>query len=357
MRIKGILSVVCFFSVAFLINNAYAQESADAKVPPPKATVFDAMFANMDAWKQGDVLVKVTETYDSLGNSESPEPSGVIIKRTRFIRNAFDYEQKRFSQFELIDSSTTDFSASKFIPVHESTWEGFTIDLESKTGFRNASKSSEGRSRIDQERDLLDRYMAFHDYRALPTRGLDAYGDTRDSYVKATQALLIGDFFASAKDGIGNTIEIRFFRPFNEEFEKNGEKLFANGMQTTIVFDKSSSMKIRQRADFLIGKVLPKEKFVSGSRINWKEIDGIYVPVSYSSKSRQRMMFIDRQESVDFTVSAKFHWFGLNEPLPENLFDGSILKDEESFLKVVLPAKAGATTLQEDSNGDAGSEK
>jgi len=309
------------------------------------STFFGAAATNADAWESGDVLVKLTSEFESLNADSNGEPIGVIIQKEQFIRIIFDYANRRFAQYYLAKDDVTHFDRADSIPAQKLTWNGAIVDFQSARSFTNDSTILRPRTTTEGLEKQFQ-MVGFRDYRALPILG-ERSGDMKLDYNRATERIINNWKSAKVVNREGNILELHLYTPMNQDFTnpETGDTNHFRGSVTINSFDKVSLMNIGSKHSMIFGKLLPVEHFHSENKIQWEERDGVFFPKTYTRKQNQLLEIQGKTESGTLTTKSEFHWFTTNKEISSDYFDGTHIQSRETIMNLVIPEKAGASTL------------
>jgi hypothetical protein len=90
----------------------------------------------------------------------------------------------------------------------------------------------------------------------------------------------------------------------------------------------------------------------SREEIEWKEIDGIYVPLKITGLKIDLSLSLDKKsvEQASTETNVVFHWFSVNQPLDEEKFDTKYISSVKSFKQHLDPSASRASTFIADEN-------
>ncbi len=153
------------------------------------------------------------------------------------------------------------------------------------------------------------------------------------------------------------------------------------GIRFDMVFSNSAGFKLDFNADQLMPVrsqwyVKPNEKkkllVVGTEQLTWHESDGVFVPTNVLGEFRDRQFqfsFEQMNEKIrqmqqaqktreeikkamdDMTIDVtefrdmRFHWISINQPIPEDRFDFTLIDDPKKFVSMTDPAVIGAKNL------------
>lgn|GEM_PF-1018771 len=332
-----LIGLVSTFCGAFYCNG---QE------PDPALSLFDSVVANADAWQTGDVLVKYTNDFDSVGATDQQQPKGVSISEECHVRTLFDYKRRRFAQYRLSKTDTTNFTVAADNPIQVITWKAVIVDFE-KQIFHELNDKSNGRPyKRTNELERVFTISGIEDYRALGIVFFTSL-DPQKEYRSLAKQLASRPDFSKSVDLAKDKIALHYVTPINAEFPNwdNGGTFFINDATWTYTFDKLSSQVVGVQHFVTVGKVLPVESPVSNAKISWQEISDLFVPQSFTFQHSANVNIGGIDEAGTRTTNKQFHWFSLNQPLDERFFDGTYIKDQKAVLDLTLPERTGAKSL------------
>lgn len=341
-------------SLVFAVFLLVAHSSINAQDEAESTGLYLAMATNSDAWETGNVLVKITTEFESLREDADGKPTGVVIVEEKFLRTIFDYKKRRFAQYGVERKNVTNYNVGMDSPLEIVTWNGHIVDFEKQVGWNLYPHMNQPKTLENNQLSEGFLVMGFRDYRSLPFSGEEG-GDTQSKYSNiAKGAEAYGNSNGQTREEDDKVINLRYTSPRNIDVvdEGTGEKIHISKAFAVVTFDKATLMVIKRKNGDLIGKVLPVETTYSENRYQWIDKDGIFVPRTYFFRNNERVTVGTKEEVGVKTTRMTFHWFGFNQDLDESFLDGTHLKNRESVLNVVLPEKAGATTLIDKKSND-----
>jgi hypothetical protein len=305
----------------------------------------EVVVSNSKSWRQGDVLWKHETHFDSFDTPKKvldqqivdANKLGGVVKSTSWNRFVFDYENDRYCWLSRVEIEQTNFETTARNRIQETA---YIVDRLKKRAFNRVFPNP--RSVMDFSRlDSLP--VGFPDLRDI---GL---GDrpTSNSFHLGQQWLK--ELRHAAQDAQlsqnGERILVVFEHPAQtiQDFDNGGELTAVNFDERS--FDAHSLMPIHFR---MWGKV--KNRADMGgprSTFQWTENEGIYLPKSVqSTQFAQRPIYGTPQFGWEDS-RIDFHWFSINKPIDEGVYDGSILDSGESFHRMIDPHESRATYLIE----------
>ena len=307
-------------------NNVENSVSKKKEKAMQECSLFQAPMDNAKAWRSGDFLVRVVRRFDNIKVGYSP--SGGSYESKQFLRVAFDIEQDKYSVTRWKTMRILDMEMAKPEEQIESSIGGWAMQNGVVNIFSERGVFQKPVAKYRYEGQRLRDHLQFPDYRTpwmLPFGwGMNDIFNKADRY---TKVLVTGNRFHDVKDESEKHTEIVLSQR-SDDFHLTHYEAFR--------FDNESLMPNRYR-DFGTlrstgGKVLgPKYEFA------WKDIDGVYVPVSIWSQEYTIPSINGREERGMEYREHDFHWFSFNEELPDSCFDGSRLLDEKTIHSLVDP--------------------
>jgi hypothetical protein len=288
---------------------------------------------NAEAWQKGEFRSSVEQTLDKVKMGANGELSGVLVETRLTRRSAFDIERQKYAIFEFQIRRIIDFndkSSDEKLEIVRGSWRAGCIDYLEKTIYLN--DSSEG-YRTAQFKGTLSEAISsigFQDYRScwsLNGYRLQSLVEEKRRAAFIRQGLGV----ASVTEKNGNIV-----------IKQNGVSNLpgVDGPFLRFVFDKKTSMRTLTESFFRSrdGGNLEKKISPTSKRVEWEELDGIFVPklIIASKPLKYRMGQAKVMGLGDETI--ELDWRSLNvDDLNPKLFDGSFVRDFEDKMGTILP--------------------
>lgn len=306
----------------------------------------ETVVSNSKAWRQGDVLWKEETYFDSfdtpiksLDKNVDPKKLGGVWKQISWNRFIFDYDHGRYCWLSRVDIEQTNFETAR----NRVDEVGYVVDQVNKRAYSRIFPQP--RAEMDFSRiDAMP--VGFPDLRLI---GLG--GNTSTHFESAEQVL--GNLRHAAKDAQITQTD----RQIATRIENHAQtvKNFDTGEMITAAhfcehcFDPTSLMPIRSHAwgevkdNANMGgpKNGPKTEFA------WTENEGIYLPKVVKSTAFAQIPIYSAPQFGWKNSNIHFHWFSINTPIDEQIFDGSVLEKNDTFRNMLDPYKSKATMLIE----------
>jgi hypothetical protein len=303
---------------------------------------FESVVSNSKTWRQGDVLWRHESHFDSFDtpikstdNHVNPKKLGGVVNTIFWNRFIFDYERGRYCWLSRVEIEQTNFETTG----NRVDEVGYTIDKTKKKAYSRIFPQSG--SEMDFSR-IHAMPIGFPDLRLI---GL---GNTTSTPFEWREQIL-GNFRHAAKDAQITqsdrriTTQIESHALTVKNFDTGGTLTATNFQERC--FDPHSLMPI----NFRMWGRRNDGGDMGGPRTDfaWTEKDGIYLPKSINSAEyTQRPIYSAPQFGWD-NSNIYFHWFSINGPIDDEVFDGSVLKDSDTFRSMLDPYKSKATDLIE----------
>ncbi len=330
LRVSILFAVLGNSLVDAQTNSSEEKDSLEVKARV--CSIFGVVTANAEAIKQGDVLFLERNFYDGFKHY-APTQDGTLDE-FRLVRVVFDDEQGKF----LVLSRTI----SEWLSLGDVTDEndGRTIRATERGVF------CDSKSRIHQTKqdNLIYKYNAKYPF---PESSWILYEDPRTAGMDV-----------NSLGTLSNSIE-------SYRIKQTGEKLLDSKIETDGVHIRLELGKIPPRSRLVLeftfdsdsnlptqisgyGEMEEGRSIPHCGKFEWKTMSGLHVPVrlkgsgygGYESPDGKR---IDASK----TNEINFHWFSINEPIPDELFDEANLSDSKRFQDLIDPRTSNATELIE----------
>ncbi len=333
----GLLILIAILSsspVEAQSSSSIVKDSSDERARI--CSIFGAVVANAEAIKQGDVLFLERNFYDGFTFNAPPDEG--TLDEFRLVRVVFDDEQGKF----LILSRTI----SEWLVLRDVTPENDGRKIKANDMGSLCDRPS---GMIDSKEDNLV-YKSSGKSR-LPDHLLELWADPRTVGMFECG---LGPLSRGVERHLNNLTgeKLLDWKTSKEGFHLRNATAVPNDPNfdsvESFVFDHDSNLPTRFDS-------YGESKIAGGGRsiphyssYEWQAMSGLHVPFrlkgstfcGYNNPDEKRI-------SARLTVDFNFHWFSINEPIPDELFDATILSDSKRFQDLIDPRKANATELIE----------
>ncbi len=318
-----------------------------------KCSVFESPLANARAWQKGDVLVRTHTSFDTINKRKGIDENGVSIWTESWNRVVFDFETGKFCNLSYTVTSELDLASPDGSEVATKIARyGYCCESFQGRIFqrRFPGELVEAKRHLigPQKKDLVG-YIAFPDFRGIAFM-LGGSEDSLEYAEKLGERFKTGELLRSYSSSDDKEIELKL-EVYSDERKTNF---------CTFHFDVKSLMPKSYTSFSEMSKPFPngdtRANGPSGSW-KWQLVNSVYLPKEWNASTGKKLTLNQREHMGRLHSDHEFHWFSLNEDLDEKLFDGSCLKDLESFMLHVDPAKCGADSLIETKKGDETGDK
>ena len=305
--------------------------------------------ANADLLRKGDVLLRVSVTLDSRGESKDSPEKGVVDQTTYFIRCQFDLDQKRFAQSLIYEQEVRQYNAAGEVTSERLSYSPMcqsraVADLNRMTAiqYRPHHSNSDGVLRYDNPSELFQQ-VGLHNPPNFLEGNIETFGFER-SRNKTSDHLRAGRARVTKIDAKGQEIvcQLRFDSVGSDEVDpETGVTWKSLGNRVEYVYDARTLNVLRTEAVHLSRYLIVKETPIITTRCKWKEMSGVFVPTEHRRNTRRTQFVENEMRNCACEVAARLHWYSVNEELQASVFDTSNLEDSTELLRLVMPDDAG----------------
>jgi hypothetical protein len=287
---------------------------------------------NADAWLNGNFSTIKNTVVDNVTKAGDGTLSGVFVETHVFQRCAFDYEKRRFANYEVVQRKTIDFDSRNLNEPSETvtvSWQAGCVNFKTGEYHSNSNSDEYFNSALHKDLNSPLHRIRFTDYRACWS--LNPLGE-RTLVEEKRRA-------ASNKNGIG----------IQSVLKKNGETVLKidgrmlnfpelEGPFYTRRYDSRTSMPTFIGMHYRYpGR--PEKVSATHKHVQWNEIDGIFVPKSIVGRHSVHHLIRQKKYTAMADHSTKFDWHSLNtEKMDPRFFDGTFVRDFKTEMATILPA-------------------
>lgn len=336
--------------VLLLLVVATDSSGLEKQVSEPEhagVSFFQATETNVEAMRQGDVLVRIRKEHDA-AKEDNGEIRGAILYSEEWIRLAFDYDRKIVGCYRSQKDTLTNFSrpqdSGEPSESEQNSWSGIVVDF-GKDEFKSDSSDSrirKGKASVEFKKKSSNASSLLRDF-----RGLWLQGNCRgDSHLRAKKKVSV---FSANPD------KFEFVRNDGQTTVTLKTKLVADKAYDSVRrfrFDNQSLMLLSVKCTLnLLESDRPTSQVstLDDWRLEWEEINELFVPSVFSSKGGGSIRFAELGEPVlgSLKTEMNFHWFSVNKTIERNLLDGSQV-DFQDIQKLLDPFENGADSIVSD---------
>ncbi len=307
----------------------------------------EAVFANANAIRSGDCLLRIEENFDSVNFKEEPSLDGVLDHHETWMRVRFDYDARKAAMALGQLAERTDLGLEdpgldgKNLLQSKRHIMAYCINPEIESTFSFSRGHFEGKRYLDPD-SALDKIRArrFPELRALGWTGgtRTEYFTLFKSWMRVTES---GQHLFTVNKRTQNHVEFRkyVYSKWDSDIEQEYTDFRINLDSLTIASTKSYHH---------YGKERPGVVHVSSPliRYQWIEVSDVQVPIHLNYSTYQRKTGVSGKRLFgDLSYRMDIHWFSVNEPIDPSAFDGSEIKTVDLIEQLVDPKKSNATTL------------
>lgn len=330
------LGLLCFTLAGFIYPgiSLKAQDITNSSAAD-NCSVFQVALSYAEAIHSGDVLVLEREFYDGVHKrtqeNGDPQLYGGTLETVTLTRTIFDCKgdralvagQTKFHWLDLAAVSSSNHGSSRKI----GEW-GYLVDRRNQK-YRMKSQS------VLLDVPWRDDLLLQEDPRVAGLSGTK-FGPFNLSQ-KAFVTFATGDTLIDSRD-TGKFLELRMNFGRDEGSKATDVRHF--------FFDHTNHLPIRSQRYMEFdkgGRTQPHDY-----HFEWKEHSGVFVATKAKS-ARYKSFEGPKREQWHGNVSAEcfLQWLSVNQPIPESIFTGEDLTDQDKFAALIDPVKNNATSILE----------
>ena len=297
-----------------------------------QASAATPSFVNSELWQQGDVLVKVTRSADTVKGSG--KDYGAIFEEQSYIRLRFDYEQQKAACFIVSQFDIEDFGevpGQKMLEKQVVTWSAASYDRKNDKTFWISDRTKRPQRSNFKAIEDINKQLRFliHDFRGLWKTGHSRF----DSFERSRQSvenLQKTDRSKCRTDSSTNErkLSIKTKVVFQETYP---------GMEV-FTFDRKTQMLTSFKDSFEFDKSKP-HAIMNDWFIKWEEKDGVYVPIKFRDTKGDGIPFLQREMwCKDVKVEMDLRWISFGKEISEEQFDAEWAKSLKDVASVTSSA-------------------
>ncbi len=342
-----VLAVPGFLFSCQELNLASGQEPAPVSEEDVKrCSVLRVALANAEAWSSGDVLVEVNDSFDNVALDDPKGPLGAAYTKRERFRFVFDFGNKLFLQAAMSDGDGIFLHAGRD-PVGIVNGSVTCQITNFPAGFHfDLNPHSTGYMPLKPER--LKEYGLETELQRLRMKEL------RGCWIGIQNGIVFSPSLFAAKSKTwemlaeGRNLERKLFDSASpNEFGFENTNIQGDFFRTRVKIDPESKMPTH----FLQTVKSPNqaETFtMCDLSIDWKEKDFVYYPVRFRISGAHRVVKDGDETYGTLTQDVRFHWFSINEPVDDSLFERGRIKNKQDVAALLDPVALKATTLLKD---------
>lgn len=328
----------------FQFDTACSQEEFEEK-DIQQCRVLGVAIDNAEALTRGDVLIKLTETFDNVKTDSEFGSVGAVYSGRKMSRFSFDFMEGRFLQ-----AWCENLDGTYFPSENKPSKKIDRVDVQAAVGFFDLRKSWQSKppyqfhSGPERFSESISDFL-FHN-RMVNPRGFWLSSHLGKYYSNGPYEQRINaweiyrharNFNRNYEDADGNKVlEFKRDVPTAEEGQRP--------VFTVLTIDKDSQLPIEIR-EFI--KLDRGDSSIGKARIRWEQVNDIYVPTLIKSRYTKTIHVAKRSTTGVIEQELEFHWFSVNEELDPDLFNRERIKTEKSIMQMLDPVETGADSLVE----------
>jgi hypothetical protein len=286
------------------------------------------------AWKTGDVLISVNESADS--TKAIGAKKALVIQRATKMRMIFDHDRNKLffaSKYEGFSSKPDPNDPEKRLLAENASLNALIID-------RNRSSSRWFPDRTSHVKEMNDDkiFNLKAQFQVPYLRGLGIFEFGRQvnfkNFIEGTHIKSVGRG-AEKISGSDGQIKIQF------RSQSPTDPNFVSLRGYT--FDANAFVPLRKNTAGIVGGA---RGFISDIRIEWEDIDGVYVPKRITEEL-SKSKIVDKTDHVYIlNRDIEFQWLSLNKRIDETRFDKKLLEDAGQIDLLLNPVSEDSANRQ-----------
>lgn len=299
------------------------------------AGIVAAHTASLEGWRAGDVLIRYNKTGDAknirfgekiAGVAEQievvgPDAMSVVTRDNSLFRLVFDFDDQRALVINRCEREERGFNGldEEIMPARINVDD--RVLLYDKTVNRAFTRLEAGVIHRVANNNLPPLIQMLH---SMNVPDLRYFGCGEISYWNF-------EFLRSQIEFSGNVRRMHEIENVGKEryrvtVRAEGEEPFVR--QYAIDWDVQRFVPVK----FVSYDYLPPGgKPTQIATVNWRSIDGQFVPQSARFTLRKYPQYFDRIFALTEEIEVEIHWFSFNTKLPEELFDEKLLHDRKKL--------------------------
>jgi hypothetical protein len=325
--------------IAFLLFESVLVYSQDAtkKAREHLAGVFQAHKGNLESIRTGDVIIKFSllGTGQVAGTKPGPDSQSLVSETTGYVRLIFDFDNKRFLVVNRREQTTDIFDAlgDQIGNTERGSLDSCGLYDQPNAKIllkRNSERAADSSSFFKNENQFLG-ILDVPNFFGLGC-SLDCLGgwNSLDSVYESLDQFGHQDAISEVKN-----VGTDRYRAFSSLLLEGSA---AGGVRVETDWDVKRQVPLHfvhypgAKADPNRPENLKPYHTISA---NWKSIAGYFVPTFGRGSYKRPVEVSDLGFIVDYELEMRLHWFSVNESIPEELFDPTILDDLERTSKLI----------------------
>lgn len=319
------IRVLLFIICGQCVDDDVLGKTQDLSVDKPHiAGVAESHLAGLDAWRTGDMLIRYSTTgegkliADEVGEVIGPGALSLVVQEDYLSRFVFDFESERVLVIKRVEREERLFNALDeeiLQPVRTSDNRVMLYDKIANYEFQRIQAGEIRRSKLSVSIGESIRRMGVLDLRHLGcVESVNWNFDLLREQVR----------FNNSVDNIEQITHVAkdVYRIVAKDLEM---KRFSGRYITD--WDLQRNVPVR----FESHHVRDSDNPVRITTVDWKSLEGLFVPESARMSRRSIASYADRRFHLREETTVDAHWLSLNKELPAEFFDEKLIHDRKKL--------------------------
>jgi hypothetical protein len=326
------LAFGCFYS-ALVVPSPVFSQTKNEKVAYEAESYFQALISNMQTYRQGDVLIHISKSFDS---TEEYGAAAYITQDSSLIRFVYDYENDKYllviNRYSA-ESKLNPASRSERLKRSSEYYSAKMFDRKSGVVYDGSGSFNHRASFHDRlSPEVFDNLLSeLPEPRGFGFSSIDGGADFQSIKQNIEQR-----FIGNCKSiyPTAEKVRIQFEIPSTPPNLKRdpSEEGFID--ELTFDFDPTRLIPIRAQ-ERVRGKNI--EKLTKSRKFEWQEFEGIFAPDREIGEFWVENVVDGVRHEGYKNREIQFHWYSFNRPLDESVFDPDRFRQPIRLLELIQP--------------------
>jgi hypothetical protein len=342
------VTILILVTISLSVSHGQVMDKPDQNAAD-ECSRMGVVLANWQALIRGDVLIKVTSTFDNVLAKVKANEGGVkgaaftSIELRRFV---FDFDLGKHLQANVTSLNGVQILAAKDVELLSKSIEAKFADFEKATvwSIDDESRLRASKSMIADKAKFLQK-MDIIDLRGIwPQAHYGRFFSARLSYELRTrwweQCRSCRNYARSKLDSNGNHV-LQFTVAYDE----------SQDISTYVTISEDNQMPIEIK-EVSVDRKTGLKMHGGSTKIQWTELNGVFVPISIRTEKGHSVSINGHKESGLITHEVTLHWFSVNEKLDEKTMTSNRVASKQKVFELVDPLENNATSLLPPTKGE-----